>query len=225
MSGSDIRTGAWEGRWADFVDIARLFSPCVRISGGCGGRIPRGSLPGGYTGSWVIGRKVEARFLPLASCLLILVSGFLILVSGFWSPASRVFTDGKSCPSMRRAVGTRGGGDSGSPTVGTVGWDETSRCDGGSGCAAVLGYLLFVILGMRFSSTTHDLPSPIFKSPSRPWRLCGEFFRRGRNRDAGARRTGNGLGRGRPSHGNPPLSHPQSTIHHLRSPIPFASLR
>ena len=32
---------------------------------------------------------------------------------------------------MRRAVGTRGGWEDGGPTVGTVGWDETSRCDCG----------------------------------------------------------------------------------------------
>ena len=48
---------------------------------------------------------------------------------------------------MRRAVGTRGGLEDGGPTVGTVGWDEASRCDGRGGCAAVMGYLLWVIRG------------------------------------------------------------------------------
>jgi len=57
----------------------------------------------------------------------------------------------------RRAVGTRGGLEDGGPTVGTVGWDETSRCDGG-GCAAVMGYLLWVIRGRcAFSYAIHRL--------------------------------------------------------------------
>ena len=42
---------------------------------------------------------------------------------------------------MRRAVGTRGGLEDGGPTVGTVGWDEASRCDGMGGCATVMGLL------------------------------------------------------------------------------------
>ena len=44
---------------------------------------------------------------------------------------------------MRRAVGTRGGWEDGGPTVGTVGWDETSRCDGGGWLRR--GFGLFVI--------------------------------------------------------------------------------
>ena len=55
-------------------------------------------------------------------------------------------------PSMRRAVGTRDGLEDGGPTVGTVGWDETSRCDGGGGCSAVIGYLLLVFWGALFHS-------------------------------------------------------------------------
>ena len=170
MSGSDIRTDAWEGRWADFVDIARLFSPCVRLSGGGGGRISGGvglaDIPG--HGRW--GGKSDPRFLPLTSCFWFLVSGLLPLA--FSRMGNRAPLD-EACRWHAWRV------DSDSPTVGTVGWDEMSRCDGGSGSAAVFWLFVICYWGMRFSSTTHDLPSPIFKSPSRLWRLCGESFRRG----------------------------------------------
>ena len=70
---------------------------------------------------------------------------------------------------MRRAVGTRGGWEDGGPTVGTVGWDETSRCDGGSGRAAVIGYLLWVI-GEAVRFVIHYPPSFISFANLASWR-------------------------------------------------------
>ena len=48
---------------------------------------------------------------------------------------------------MRRAVGTRGGLEDGGPTVGTVGWDEASRCDGEGRLRRVYGDICYGLLG------------------------------------------------------------------------------
>ena len=194
---------------------------CVYPAGAAGG------FPGGVCLADIpVHGSLGGKSKP-ASCLLSLDSCLWFLVSCL----SR-FHGWEIVPLDEACRWHAGWGDSGSLAVGTVGWDETSRCDGGSGCAAVLGYLLFVIWGMRFSSTTHDPPSPIsdplrvfavnlsgegetgmptrdapatdwgedaqatgnprflipnprstisdLRSPSRPWRLCGESFRRGR---------------------------------------------
>jgi len=183
MSGSDIRTGAWEGRCADSVDTARIFRKMGRISGGGGGRIPGGWRIYRFMGHWAKSRSL----LPLDSCLWFLVS--CLSHSHGWEIVP---------PSMRRAVGTRGGWVLAVPRLPPWAGMRRRVATGGSGCAAVLGYLLLgdagrlcggddVIgyWGMRFSSKIHDL-----RSPSRPSLLCGESFRRGRAWDAGARRTG-----------------------------------
>ena len=90
-------------------------------------------------GHWAEGRSPAHRgrrtgLLPS----LLSPSRRLSLASGLWSLGSYLLTPwGCGVPvrvvrsrAMRRAVGTRGGLEDGGPTVGTVGWDEASRCDG-----------------------------------------------------------------------------------------------
>ena len=138
---------------------------------------------------------------------------------GCTPPVSSITTSsGRSCPpSMRRAVGTRGGGRMAVPRLAPWAGMRRRVATGGR---LRRGFGLFVICHLLLGNAAHFHPRSTIsdlRSSSRPWRLCGESFRRGRVWGAGARRTGDGLGRGRPSHGKRQLSHPQSTISDLRS--------